>query len=614
MWCKPFKGFSFSYNPLFYFRKFFKFDALYSRMQAKRAEFHKIEDSDLSFFRSIAPTDSVLTDKENRYIYSMDGTLFESENIPECVILVEAADQISQIVRYCNEHRIPITPRGSGTSLSGGPVSKFGGLILDFSRMTKIEEISIENQRVIVEAGVICDKLNEELKKYGYFFPPDPGSSSAASIGGMIANNAGGVQAFKYGTTKDYILWLEVVLPDGSMVEMGSKTLKSNSAYNLCGLMAGSEGTLGIITKAALRIKPLPKARRTGFYIYPRVESIASVIRHIRCEGLMPNLQEYLDKTTARACYEYLGGEYLQYPNGYALIIEVDGSDAEVRVAFEEVHAIAVSEGAIFHRISETAKDRDRVIAARKAALPALARLAPTTLIEDCTINLDKWAEAVTKMEQIIDRFPNSGVKIATFGHLEGNIHPTIMFDETNETQREVFEKIMDILYDEIVIPLGGTVTGEHGIGFVKSPYIAAEHSSIANLSKQIKNTFDPNNIMNPGKGKSFDGLDSEFKAKNKGFRAIANQTFKILNCIRCGFCIQSCPLYQSTKSQFYSPRGRMILINGLLKHEIELTQKVHESISGCSLCAQCRLKCPAGVETDEICEKARAIFLRQNE
>jgi glycolate oxidase len=605
--------FDFGLKVLIYFRKFFKFDALYSRMQSRHSDFKKLDDSDLAFFRSIIPTDSVLTDKEHLYIYSMDGTLFDSENMPECVILVETAVQISQIVGYCNEKLIPITPRGSGTSLSGGPVSKFGGVILDFSRMTKIEEISVENQRVIVEPGVICDKLNDQLKKYGYFFPPDPGSSSAASIGGMIANNAGGVQAFKYGTTKDYLLWLEVVLADGSIVEMGSKTLKSNSAYNFCGLVAGSEGTLGIITKAALRIKPLPKARKTGFYIYPKVESIAEVIRHIRVEGLMPNLQEYLDKTTARACYEYLGGEYLQYPNGYALIIEVDGSEAEVRAAFEDIHVIATSEGAIFHRISETPKDRDRVIAARKAALPALARIAPTTLIEDCTINLDKWAEAVTKMERIIDRFPNSGVKIATFGHLEGNIHPTIMFDETDPTQREVFEKIMDILYDEIVIPLGGTVTGEHGIGYVKSPYIAAEHSSLAGISKRIKNTFDPNNIMNPGKGKSFDGLDSEVKAKKKIIRALSSQNFKILNCIRCGFCIQSCPLYQSTQSQFYSPRGRMILINGLLKHEIELTQKVHESISGCSLCAQCRLKCPAGVETDEICEKARAIFLKQN-
>ena len=580
-------------------------------MKQKPAEFKSIENSDLRFFRTILPNDCVLTEKEFLYIYSMDGTLFEPRNIPEVILLTETNAQISQIVKYSNEHKIPITPRGSGTSLSGGPVARFGGIILDLSRMTRIEEISIENQRVIVESGVICDKLNEELKKYGYFFPPDPGSSSAASIGGMMANNAGGVQAFKYGTTKDYILWLEVVLPDGSVVEMGSKTLKSNSALNFCGLMAGSEGTLGIITKAALRIKPLPKARKTGFYIYPKIESIAEVIRRIRIEGLMPNLQEYLDKITARACYEYLGGEYLEYPDGYALIIEVDGSEAEVRSSFEHVHAIAVSEGAMFHRISETAKDRDRVIAARKAALPALSRIAPTTLIEDCTINLDKWTEAVSKMEHIIDRFPDSGVKIATFGHLEGNIHPTIMFDETNEKHRKIFENIMDILYNEIVLPLGGTVTGEHGIGFVKSPYIEGEHASLATLSKSIKKTFDPNNIMNPGKGKSFVDSEPEIKNRGKFIRAIGGSSFRIINCIRCGFCVQSCPLYQATQSQFFSPRGRMILINGLLKHEIELTQKVHESISGCSLCAQCRLKCPAGVETDEICEQARAIFLK---
>ena len=240
--------------------------------------YNKISEALSQKFKEIVGDEYIFTEYEIRWTYAFGGTIFEKEWIPDLILLPQTSEQVSKILKLANDNKIPVTPRGSGTSLSGGPMTPYKGISLDLTKMNKIIEIDIENNLVETESGVICDDLNEKLKAYGYFFPPDPGSSSVATIGGMVATNAGGIQAFKYGVTKNYVLYLEVVLPDGKILNLGTDVLKSVSSYNLKDLFIGSEGTLGVITKIGLRIRPLPKTRKLGLFIFENVEDLQNAV------------------------------------------------------------------------------------------------------------------------------------------------------------------------------------------------------------------------------------------------------------------------------------------------------------------------------------------------
>ncbi len=571
-------------------------------------QYKQVNDEIISKLYKIVGKDYIFTDIIDIFPYSMDGTLFNPKNMPEVVIQPRNSSQISEIMKLASKNLIPVVPRGSGTSLSGGPLAIYGGIIIDMTRFDNIESVNIADNIAIVESGVICDHLNQELEKHGYFFPPDPGSSSAATIGGMVGNNAGGIQAFKYGVTSNYVLWLEVVLPTGEILEFGSKTLKSTSSLNIKGLMVGSEGILGIITKIALKIKPIPKSRKSGFFIFDDFQNISECIIKIRKKGIIPNMAEFLDKTTTKVCFEYLGGEYLEYPLGYFLLLEIDGTKHQVIEEFDEMHNICLGESPKFFKIAENSKDRDDIIQARKAALPALSRLAPTTSIEDCTINITNLPEAILKIEALSEEFNKFGVTIATFGHLEGNLHPTFMFNENNQEEVNSFEKAVDIIYNEIVIPLGGTITGEHGIGFVKGAYIDGEHKKSVNLMHKIKTLFDPNHILNPGKAKGSRKLNisSPIKLKEKNLLTIPT-----LSCMRCGFCVNECPSYLYFRNEVFSPRGKLALIKGISRGNIKPTAKFHKIMHSCTLCGSCASKCPALIETNDLFERVRELFFK---
>ncbi|MFX1499534.1 MAG: FAD-linked oxidase C-terminal domain-containing protein [Promethearchaeota archaeon] len=571
-------------------------------------KYNKISQALLKKLKNIVGENFFFIDFEIRWTYAFGGSIFNRDWIPDLILIPQNAKQIAEILKLSNENKIPVTPRGSGTSLSSGSLSPYGGIILDLSQMSKISEINIENNYVEVEPGVICDELNETLKPYGYFFPPDPGSSSVATIGGMVASNAGGIQAFKYGVTKNYVMYLEVVLPNGTIVKLGSNVLKSVSSYNIKDLFIGSEGTLGIITKIGLRIRPLPKTRKLGAFIFDNTDDLKDAVIELRKSGVVPNLLEFMDKVVLRAVTEYLGGEFLDFPNGYILLAEVDGnSEREVEDEFARMFDIIIQKKPIFQKVAMNNEERERLILARKANLPALSRLRPNTSVEDCTIHITHFSDAIKKIEEIPRRINAKNLLVAVICHMEGNLHPTFLFNENDDQDVRDFENAIDYLYKEIIIPLGGTITGEHGIGKIKTPYLKFEHdSNVINLMAQIKKLFDQNMILNPGIGKG----DTRTLISKKAKRTLRTQKDRLLElkCMRCGFCI-SCPSRIEYHLETYSPRGRLSLLNGLVYGDLKLNDLIIKVLHTCTLCGLCQIKCPAGVNTTEIFEKAREII-----
>ena len=576
-----------------------------------KSGYNKISNNLKQKFKEIVGDDYYYSDYEIRWTYAFGGTIFEKNWIPELILMPQSKEQVSKILTLANNNNIPITPRGSGTSLSAGSMSAYGGVILDLSQMNNVLSISIENNIVEVEPGVICDELNETLKPSRYFFPPDPGSSSVCTIGGMVATNAGGIQAFKYGVTKNYVLYLEVVLPNGKIMTLGTKVLKSVSSYNLKDLFIGSEGTLGVITKIGLRIIPLPKTRKLGLFIFENVEDLQLAVIELRKEGIIPNLLEFMDKIILKAVTDYLGGEFLDFPNGYVLLAEVDGNNSkEVEENFSLMFDTIIQKNPIFHRIARNAEERERLILARKSNLPALSRIKPTTCVEDCTIQITDFTHVIKEIEQIPKKINAPNLIVATICHMEGNLHPTFLFNENNEQDVIDFEKAVDYLYKEIIIPLGGSLTGEHGIGKVKSPYLELEHGGIiVDMMTQVKKLFDPNLILNPGIGKG----DNRSLNKKRTIRNLKNLPKRILEikCMRCGFCNITCPSKIDYKSEAYSPRGRLSILNGLVYGDLNLNgnKLINDILHTCTLCGLCMQKCPAGIKTVEIFEKARELL-----
>ncbi len=575
------------------------------------SNYNKITESLSEQFKEIVGEDHYFSEYEIRWTYTFGPTIFEKEWMPDIVLMPQNSEQISEILKLANENRVPVTPRGSGTSLSAGHLPVYGGIVLDLSRMDSIISIDIENNIVEVEPGVICDELNEILKPYGYFFPPDPGSSSVCTIGGMVATNAGGIQAFKYGVTKNYVMYLEVVRPDGEILNLGTKVLKSVSSYNLKDLIVGSEGTLGVITKIGLRIRPLPQKRKLGFFVFDNIDDISDAVVEIRKRGIVPNLLEFIDKVVIKAIYEYLGGEFFEYPVGYVLMAEVDGdNDYEIEENFSILFDIMIQKNPIFHKIAENTEERDKLVNARKSNFPALSRIKPSVCTEDCSIPLTEFSNVIKKIEKIPEKIGASNLLVGIVSHMEGNLHPKFLFNENDKEDLEDFQKAMDYLYKEIIIPAGGSITGEHGIGKVKTPYLQLEHSDdVIDIMSQIKNLLDPRGILNPGIGK---GAKSDL-TKIKKPRKLKNQPDKILelNCNRCGFCNVVCPSKMFYKSEAYTPRGRLSILNGLVygdlnDYNIELINDIFHT---CTLCGLCLTICPAGVKTNEIFEKAREVL-----
>lgn len=427
--------------------------------------------------------------------YSYDASM--NVHRPNAAVWPETTEQVSEIVKFANEHKIPVVPRGAGTSLSGGAIPIHGGIIIDLSKMNRILEMSIENRYIRVQAGVVCDDLNRELAKHGFNFPPDPSSSSVSTIGGNVGANAGGIKGAKYGTTRDYVLGLQVVLPTGEVMRTGSKTMKCVSGYDLSKLFVGSEGTLGVITEVTLKINPIPRHAMTAVATYFKLEDAGKAISQTMTSGIIPSVMEILDKVTLISIKENTD---IDLPEAEAMILtETDGYTwEEVEAQMEVVLSILKQNNPSLIKTAKDEKERLNLWKARKSAYATLARVSTSFVLDDVTVPISRIPELLVGIQEIAQRH---GTVVATFGHAgDGNLHPQILYNEYDPEQVAKTERVEEEIF-RLAVSLEGTLTGEHGIGLSKANYMTLEHDPVEMaLMRKIKKTLDPNNIMNPGK------------------------------------------------------------------------------------------------------------------
>ena len=427
--------------------------------------------------------------------YSYDAS--EHRHRPSCGVWVEAAEQISEIFKLSNREKIPVIPRGAGTGLSGMAVPVKGGIVLDLGHMNKILKISIEDRLAVVQPGVVYADLEKALEPHGFFFPPDPASGTVATLGGNVSTNAGGLKGAKYGTTRDYVLGLQVVLPDGRIMRTGSKTMKSVSGYDLTRLFVGSEGTLGIFTEITLKINPRPTETSTGLATFDNLEDAGRAVSQIIYSGIIPSALEILGRHTIMAINQNTD---LDLPEVDAMLLaETDGYTKE-ETDYQMRKIIQIFKKNNPREVKEAGSKEEAVELwkARKSAYAVLARIMTHFVLEDITVPMAKIADMLKGVDAIAKKY---NLQIATYGHAgDGNLHPQILYDGYDKEQVKKTESASAELF-QLTIDLDGTLTGEHGIGLSKAPYMTLEHDPVAmDVMRNIKKMFDPNNILNPGK------------------------------------------------------------------------------------------------------------------
>lgn len=427
--------------------------------------------------------------------YSYDAS--EHSHRPSCCVWAETTEQISEILRLANREKIPVIPRGAGTGLSGMAVPIKGGIVLDLNRMNKILKISIENRLAVVQPGVVYADLEKSLAPYGFFFPPDPASGNVCTLGGNVATNAGGMKGAKYGTTRDYVLALQVVLPDGQIMRTGSMAIKSASGYDLTRLFVGSEGTLGVVTEITLKIDPKPTATSTALAAFDDLGDAGRAVSQIMHSGIIPSVLEILGKHTILAINQNTD---LNLPEVDAMLLaETDGyTKEETDYQMEKIIEVFNRNNPKEVKKAESTEDAMELWKARKSAYAVLARIKTHFVLEDVTVPIGNVAQLLKGIETISKRH---SIQIATFGHAgDGNLHPQILYDGYDPEQVKRVEAATKELF-QLAIDLEGTLTGEHGIGLSKSPYMTLEHDPVAmDVMRSIKRLVDPNNILNPGK------------------------------------------------------------------------------------------------------------------
>ncbi|MFV9510370.1 glycolate oxidase subunit GlcD [Tepidibacillus sp. LV47] len=438
----------------------------------------------------------VLDQPEELVAYSYDSTPMYQE-LPDIVVLPKTTEEVAKVMKIAYENNIPVVPRGSATNLSGGTVPLKGGLVLALNRMNQILEIDEENLTATVQPGVITQELHQAVEAKGLFYPPDPGSLRISTIGGNIAENAGGLRGLKYGVTKDYVIALEAVLPNGDILHTGGKLAKDVAGYDLTKLLIGSEGTLAVITKATLKLLPLPETKRTMLAIFKDLTDAARAVSKIIANKIIPVTLEFMDNATINVVEDYVK---IGLPRDVEaiLLMEQDGSKDQVDRDIEKMAEICRQEQAVSVQVANTAKEAEQLMTARRMALSALARLKPTTILEDATVPRSQLAPMVETIKNVAKKY---NLMICTFGHAgDGNLHPTCLTDVRNTDEIKRVEKAFDEIYEK-TIELGGTITGEHGVGIAKAGYLEWKvGQSGIEVMKGIKKAFDPKGILNPGK------------------------------------------------------------------------------------------------------------------
>lgn len=443
----------------------------------------------------IIPHDRVFQDLSERYSYSYDASF--GQYLPEMVIQPQNAQEISQIIKLANEYIVPVYPRGAATSLSGGPLPVHGGVVLDMSRLNSKLIIDRENLLAIVSPGVITAEIHKKAEEAGLFYPPDPSSSHVATIGGNLLENSSGPKGLKYGTTKEYVIGLEVVTPLGDIIRTGGKTVKNVTGYDLTRLIVGSEGTLGIVTEAILRLIPKPEAQKTLLASFDHLIDSGHAITKILASGILPSALELMDNACIRAVERFCPSG-LPIQSEAVIIIEVDGHPEAIEQEIRKCESICRKTGAIEVKVAKNNEERLRIWNARKMVSPAITQMGPTKISEDATVPRSQIPAMMEKLHQIREKYK---LNLVVFGHAgDGNLHPNIITDKRNIEEMKRVENAVSEIF-EAAVELGGTLSGEHGIGTLKSPYMEMELGEAGlMMMKKIKEAWDPNNILNPGK------------------------------------------------------------------------------------------------------------------
>lgn len=456
-----------------------------------------MEAKHIDYFTNLLGKDNAFFDKAHKIAYSYDATrkVFE----PDGVLFPKDENDVSKILKYCNENLIQIVPRGAGSGFTGGALAVNGGIVISFEKhMNKILEIDLENMVAVVQPGVINMDLQKAAQRHGLFYPPDPASENYSTIGGNVSENAGGMRAAKYGITKDYVMALRAVLPNGDIIRAGKRTIKDVAGYNIAGILIASEGSLAVITEITLKLISKPKLTKTAMGVFKSVDDAMNAVYKTLASGITPVAMEFLDNLSIQAVEDRFN-KGLPKDAGAVLITDVDGNlevllDNDLKVIKEVFN----KNGATDFIIAKDDKQRADLWFARRNCSQAITCYGSLKLNEDITVPRSKLPALLEKISEISDKF---GVTTPCFGHTgDGNVHTNVMVDKDDaEAVKRGYEAIDEIF--KATIALGGTLSGEHGIGISKAPYMNLAFSDEEmSLFRTIKKAFDPNNILNPNK------------------------------------------------------------------------------------------------------------------
>jgi glycolate oxidase len=562
--------------------------------------------------------ENVFDDPVDRICYSRDMSLHEG--IPDAVVFAHTTEEVSRILSFANQERFPVVPRGSGTSLTGAALPCMGGITLDLSRMNHIKEINRKDNYVVVEPGVICQTLNNALSPT-HFFPPDPASAALCAIGGMISTNASGNRAIKYGTTKDYLKSLEVVLPNGEVIRTGSLAPKFSIGYDLTHLFCGAEGTLGVITEATLKILPAPEYVAFAQVSFKNIDDAGNAATEILTSGLDLSSCEIFDRVSIDVVNKAMG---LGIPDhvGCLLFLEIDGHREVVKEQIEKINTICKRYGLIQADWDDDPAKKVLIWKGRQGIVAALSmhkrgsRYMP--MLEDFGVPLSMIPDTIKEIRKVAEKHH---LTIATFGHVgDGNLHACVIMDPMNKEEWADLKEIGKE-FIQLALKYKGTLSAEHGLGIAKASFIRQELGLSHEVMKTIKKALDPNNVLNPGK-MGFDGgikdvldhsayaglLQNLDKVQSFG-KEIDNE---IMACLMCGFCRAGCPVYKETLIESKNARGRVILAYNLLTGKLKPSKELAEKFYACTMCMNCKATCPAGVRVADIVESARKKLVKE--
>ena len=445
-------------------------------------------------FEAAVGRENLFTDPADLMTYAYDAAPLEAV-VPSVVIRPATSEALGAAVRICRENRLPVTVRGAGTNLSGGSIPHKGGAVILTNGLNRIIEINVQDMYAVVQPGVVTAKLAAAVAAQGLFYPPDPGSQAVSTIGGNVAENAGGLRGLKYGVTKDYVMGIDFFDTAGDRVKTGGRTVKCVSGYNLSGLMVGSEGTLGVFDEITLKLIPRPARQKSLLAVFDQVDRASETVAAVIAQRIVPATLEFMDNFTIRAVEDFSRAG-LPVDAAAMLLFEVDGHSAQVEEDAAQIETLCRRMGAASVRLAADEAERNRIWEARRTALSALAKRRPTLVLEDATVPRSRIPEMVRAIEEIGRRF---GLAIGTFGHAgDGNLHPTILTDRRDEKEWHRVEAAIEAIFDR-ALAMDGTLSGEHGIGLAKSRFLGRE-TTAATLaySRRIKGALDPENILNP--------------------------------------------------------------------------------------------------------------------